>query len=655
MCGLAGYISAQELSNSVILRMAKTIEHRGPDDEGFIFANLPRQKHYTFSSYKSPDSISNSYPVLSRADNVPTHHLAMAQVRYSIIDLSPHGHQPMWSPCGRYCITFNGEIYNFVELREHLKGLGREFLTKSDTEVLLYAYMEWGDQLFQRLNGFFAFAIYDVQRQQVLLGRDRLGKAHLYLTNDKQSVHWASEIKALIAADQVNTRDISLSSVADFILYGRRDRAGTFWNGVLDFPPGHFAWISIDGSVKPIRYWSLPSERKTTKEIGLEESILGLRNVLTDALSIRLRADVPIGFELSGGMDSSALVGLAAGAMGQKIRTYTIQFDEEHSNEEPYARLVAQRYPSLIDYTVIKPPREEFWQNANRFVWEQEEPFHAPNLQTSQAMQGIIKTHGAHVVISGAAGDEMLAGYPGDYLGPYLRHLIGRGDAKNFWTALSDSTEMTRTQSIKSLVWDLMWSQEQRALIGKFRTGEYQLLRAMLEPSLFSAIVQGKSTSEENSFHGRSMANMSHRLMNYWLRSGGKSAYGVPIESRAPFLDYRVVEYCLTLPPEYLIHKGWHKYILRRAVEPYLPAEVVWRRNKMGFPFPYREWLNLSKPIIFENLNDNDFELINKDKLLANYDKLVRVAPVTLWRIISTLLWWRRVVQGRQLRVDFQV
>lgn len=555
----------------------------------------------------------------------------------------------MWSGCGRYCITFNGEIYNYIELRDALQSTGRVFHTRSDTEVLLAAYIEWGERFFERLNGFFAFAIYDVHRQQVLLGRDRIGKAHLYLTHNAQSVSWASEIKALILAGQIDTHAVDSSSVADFILYGRRDRAGTFWQGVMDFPPGHYAWLGIGQKFEPVRYWSMPTERKSSHDIGFDEAVIGLRDILSDALAIRLRADVPIGFELSGGMDSSALVGLAAGAMGYKIRSYTVKFEEEHSDEEPYARAVAQRYPDLIDYTVIRPPQDEFWKAADRFVWEQEEPFHAPNLHTLQAMECLIKQQGAHVVISGAAGDEILAGYAGDYMGPFLRYLLANGELASFWQALHASTEISPGQSIKGLFLDLFWGQEQRAMMGKRRIGEYALLQSVLIPEVFNAPIKGASTKEENSFHGRTVANMTHRLMNYWLRSGMKSAYGIPIEPRSPFLDYRVVEFCTTLPPEYLIHDGWHKYVLRKAVEPYLPAEVVWRRNKMGFPFPYREWLTSSKQVVLACVAGGQCPFIQLASFEQNYDRFVSVAPITLWRLISVLLWWKRVVEGRML------
>ena len=251
------------------------------------------------------------------------------------------------------------------------------------------------------------------------------------------------------------------------------------------------------------------------------------------------------------------------------------------------------------------------WLGANDFVWLQEEPFHAPNLYTSQCMQRKIKGEGAHVVISGAAGDEMLAGYAGDYQGPYLRHLLGKANALSFASELFANTEIKPIHAIKGLVADVLWSQEQRTRAGMRRSGELNLLHKILAPTVIAAELNNPSTKEEYSFHGRSVANMTHRLMNYWLRSGAKSIYGIPLESRAPFLDYRVVEFCTQLPPEYLIHNGWHKHVLRKAVEEYVPSGVIWRRNKMGFPFPYREWLVASKkiaekrllPIIHSNLN----------------------------------------------------
>lgn len=651
MCGISGYFLSQPIDYiSSLVAMSSAIVHRGPDDEGFAFALLDSDRVELFSSIRSPGAVAAHWPSIATRCEAVSHHVGMAHVRYSIIDLSAAGHQPMRSPCGKVCLTFNGEIYNYIELREELASQGIEFRTESDTEVLLMGYLAWGDQVFSRLNGFFAVALYDLRKRAVLLARDRLGVAHLYVHRDPaRGIHWASEIKALLAAGCVEAKQVDIPAVTDFVLFNRRDRGGTFWRQAEDFPPAHFVWLDGSARWNPQRYWGLPEQRWESRGLSLAQAASGLRELLCDALTLRLRADVPIAFELSGGMDSSALVGLAAGALGREFTTCTIEFKEAHSNEEPYARAVAQRYQKQIDYRVSKPPETHFWQEANDFVWLQEEPFHAPNLHTNQYLRRLFKNQGIHVVITGAAGDEMLAGYSGDYLVPYLRYLLVKGELSSFWQELNRNTEMPIRHSLGGLVLDLVASEEEKALFLKWRSGEFQLLKKVLHPQVMDAQLRRPSVRSELSFHGRTLANMTHRLMNYWLRSGAKSDYGIPIESRAPFLDYRVVEYCCQLPPQYLIHNGWHKYVLREAVKDYLPNEVTWRRRKMGFPFPYREWLFSSREVARKNSKGVDCPFICTASLFANYDDFVKVAPITLWRLLSVVLWWRRVIENRTI------
>lgn len=654
MCGIAGYFQHQSLSSSrQLCAMSASIYHRGPDDEGLVFANIDSGTDSTYASARSPESIKSLIPVLPYSQTVPSHHVGLAHVRYSIIDLSAGGHQPMWSACGNVCITFNGEIYNYLELRDELSQAGYRFRTQSDTEVLLCGYLAWGEQVFSRLNGFFALAFFDKRQNAVLLGRDRLGVAHLYLHRRLgHSVFWASEIKALLAAGCVDRASVDVAAVADFVLYNKRDRGGTFWREVEDFPPGYAAWVRSDGLWQPRQYWALPASRWTAQDLSQTDAATGLRDLLADALRLRLRADVPVGFELSGGMDSSALVGLAAGHLGIDLTAYTIAFDEAHSNEEPFARAVAQHYSERIDYRVIRQPKENFWQEADSFVWLQEEPFHAPNLQTNQHLRRLMKADGAHVVITGAAGDEMLAGYAGDYLGPFLRHLMSTGQIKEFVSEIRHNSEIPTMQSLKGLLADALMSDAQRALRGMARTGEFDLLKKTLSAEVLTAPLRYPENPLVKSFHGRTLANMTHRLMNYWLRSGAKADYGIPIESRAPFLDYRVVEYCCQLPPEYLISGGWHKHVLRMAVRDLLPEPVVWRRQKMGFPFPYREWLTASRNVAEKNAVDMDCPFIDTQALFRHYDDFVKIAPITLWRLLSVLLWWRRVIENRALHAS---
>lgn len=651
MCGIAGYLdtTGKSAGGEVIQRMLESIFHRGPDDEGGALIQLGSGQFRDLAGKRTVSVLRDKFVPMSEAGFA--HELALGHCRYSIIDLSANGHQPMWSACGRACLTFNGEIYNYLELREELIRLGYAFHTRSDTEVLLIGYLAWGEQVFARLNGFFAVAIYDREKRAVLLARDRLGKAHFYFVRSKnKSIYWASEIKAFLSAGCVDRSHVDSTKIADFVLFNRRDHAGTFWSEVEDFPPGHFVWLDASDSWKPQRYWAVPASRWKTTDLSMNEAATGLRNILCDALQIRLRADVPIAFELSGGMDSSALVGLAAGVLGRKFTTYTIEFPEDHSNEEPYARAVANRYPDNIDYRVIKQPSDHFWQEADQFVWLQEEPFHAPNLQTNQYLRRLMKQDGADVVISGAAADEMLAGYAGDYISPYLRHLLMQHEYRRFFHELKLNTEIPSKLSMMKLTLDLFLSENACGQLRKWHSGELKLVQQVMPKGTATLSSSVASGDDENSFHGRTVANMTYRRMNYWLRSGAKSDYGIPIESRAPFLDYRVVEYCCQLPPEYLISDGWHKHVLRMAVKDYLPPDVLWRRQKMGFPFPFREWLSKNRVVAQHNSYGIDCPYINTKALFAAYDEFVNVAPVTLWRLLSVMLWWRRVIEGQPIR-----
>lgn len=651
MCGISGFFLFTQPSDlsGRLAAMSASIRHRGPDDEGYVFANIDSGEVETYSSHRSPLSVARRWPLLS-ADGTSPHHLGLAQVRYSIIDLSDGGHQPMWSACGQVCLTFNGEIYNYLELRQELGRLGHRFHTGSDTEVFLTGYLAWGEQVFTRLNGFFAAALFDRRKGAVLLARDRLGKAHFYLARDThQSVFWASEIKALISAGCVDRRRIENAAVSDFLLFNRRDRGGTFWSDVEDFPPGHYAWLNRSGAWNPSPYWMLPARRLDIGDLSAQEAASGLRDLLGDSLHLRLRADVPIAFELSGGMDSSALVGLAAGLFEKKFTTYTVEFPQVHSNEEPFARMVANRYPGQIDYRVIQHSQDHFWREADQFVWQQEEPFHAPNLQTNQHLRRLLKQDGAHVVITGAAADELLAGYPGDYMPPYLRHLLRHGELSRFFRELNANTELSPVHNLMGLALHSIIPEEARVRLTKWRSGELELLARVLPGDVMATPSRRPSRPWEKTFHGRTLANMTYRTMNYWLRSGAKADYGIPIESRAPFLDYRVVEYCCRLPPEYLIHEGWHKHVLRMAVKDYLPEQVLWRRQKMGFPFPFREWLLESRAIVQHNAQGVDCPYVNAKSLFATYDEFVRVAPITLWRLISVILWWRRVIDDQPI------
>lgn len=645
MCGIAGYFhpNTARADTSLADRMLQSIAHRGPDDQGLMFLDVDSGKAYDCATPYSAMEMREKLPSVHGAQGF-SHQLSFAHCRYSIVDLSPGGHQPMWDGSRRLCVSFNGEIYNYVELRDELQRAGYRFQSRSDTEVILAGYIHWGVGLFERMNGPWALSLYDTQARRLLLSRDRLGKAPLYFTRKDGAFCWASEIKALLSAFGPDRFRVRAQAVDDYVTEGWRDRDGTFWEGIEDFPPASYAWVENDGTLDVRRYWTLPdrSSREAPPEAAAAEK---LRDLLVDAIRIRARADVPVAFELSGGMDSSSLVALAASELSDRVTTYTVEYDDPRVNEAPYARAVAARFGAKIDYRVIRPAHSDFWRDADEFVRLEEEPFHAPNLHTNQQLRRRMKADGARVVIGGAAGDEVLAGYAGEYLGPYLLHLLSRGNLAGFVREAGTNTEYrTGLRSAAELGMSTLFPEAWNGML-KARSGEARFMRECY----VSPDQPGRRGHRPVSFSARMRDNMGRGKMNYWLRSANKANFGIPIEPRAPFLDFRVVDFVFSLPPEYLIRNGWHKWLLRQALARHLPEEVLWRRNKVGFPFPIVDWLIASRGYVEANLGDRTCPYIAFDGLMRRYEAFARTAPYTLWRLVSLGLWWRRVVEGRTI------
>lgn len=649
MCGIAGYYKRYGSIRDAdhLIRMSYSIRHRGPDDEGFVFINDKTGHVLNCSGGGSDRRIADRLPSSrEHADGFP-HNLAFAHRRYSIIDLSPDGHQPMWNAEEDLCVSFNGEIYNYVELRLELEKAGCRFRTQSDTEVILHAYRLWGTDAFARFNGPWAIALFDKRNKGLLLSRDRIGKAPLYYAQKNGIFYWASEIKSIIAACGAQGFPVREQAIDDYVLHGWRDLDGTFWSGIEDFPSASFALIKPDLSLDRRNYWALPDRRLAAGDISTSAAAAQLNSVLTDAIRIRMRCDVPVAFELSGGMDSSSLVALAATALNRQLSTYTIKFEEKDSDEEPFARALFGLYKERIKYHVIEPGQDDFWEDADRFIGVEEEPFHAPNLHTEQKLLKAIREDGAKVMISGAGGDELLAGYPSEYFMPFLAYLASKGKMAALIREIFGSSQYSPKASASALL--------KRALRRAVPNG-YLLSRRQKGISRMagrSAYRRPPQTSprldKAMDFHHVMKDNMTVWMMNYWLRSGNKALFGIPIEPRTPFLDYRVVEFAFSLPPEYLIRNGWHKWVLREATRQILPPEIVWRRKKMGFPFPLKKWLMYSKETVAANMKGLDCPYVIGRALMTSYDELVQKNPAFLWRMICLALWWRKIVENRKI------
>jgi asparagine synthase (glutamine-hydrolysing) len=625
MCGIAGIIDLTDkpIEPGLLLAMNQAIAHRGPDDEGYLLICRSSSRYSHYAGPCSSEAIRAELPTLFSGTAFPGANIGLGHRRFSIIDLSADGHQPFFDRDRTCCVVFNGEIYNYIELRDELTALGARFRTQSDTEVLLEAYKQWGTDCFSRLNGFWAIALYDFEKKQLLLSRDRIGKKPLYWSKIGSRVYFASEIKALLQVPEIyRNRKVNEEAIFYWLVCRRRDmNFSTCFEGIYSLPSACWTVIDTNFPNKWNTFWTIPKERASEQDVGVGEATATLRDILQDAVRIRLRADVPLGIELSGGLDSSALAALASQSYAGKLSTYTVRFPE--LNEEPFARSVARHYN--LDYHVLESPTENFFNQILSFTHLEEEPYHAPNLQTNQMIWAQMRAAGTKVSLNGAGGDENFAGYAAYALSAQIESVLHGRIAHYFKNAFCYSEGRTGIRILSQPLFRLgkhLFEKAMTALTSKERmqpAHSYFRLKAhskLPEPLTLSDVLY---------------SDMTNTLMPYWMRSGDKGFMGIPIEVRAPFLDYRVVDFAFQLPTTYLFRDGWHKWILRKAMQDLLPADVVWRRHKLGFPFPFARFYSECDEII---------ELIVNHSSNPYLDFSQKARFRNDWTTVSFILWY---------------
>jgi len=649
MCGIAGYYLktlSKEWSSKIPI-LAKAIEQRGPDDEGVCLIARNKKISKFYKTERTLPAISLDH--IGQTQLTIHHDVALIHARYSIIDLTAGGHQPFCSSDGKVVLVFNGEIYNYLELREELFSLGVSFQTCSDTEVLIEGYRVWGHKIWEKLNGFWAIALYDFSTGRLTFSRDRLGIAPFYYRETAEGIYFASSIQALVDID-INGIDIDQDKVVGFIQTTLKDFDNTtVYRQIKSVPPATVLTIDRNTfqmeSAAKLQYWSIPQSRCSIKDLSFQEAVQEYRDTFFNAVEIRLRADVNVAFELSGGLDSSSAVAAGAILKDQKITTFTIQVPEE--NEEPYARSILERYAN-IDYRVLSDSENDFMLERDSFNRIMEEPFHSPNIYTHYKMRQQMKNAGFSVVVAGAGGDEVLAGYESRFWPQasaelqrdgYVWHSIAYEMAKELRTG-------QRTRRLKN---------EGRRIIGSMARYGMKLASSFARPSNHRGhatvenvltedqwkLTQAEIYRQEYShltFHEQSIFHLTIGLIPYYLRSNDHFTMGIPLEQRFPFLDYRMVELGLTMPVAYLFKNGWTKYILRKAMEPYLPEKILWRKTKMGFPFPYKRFLTVHSEV-FQPLVDRLVMGGRGVKGYKGYQQLLERNPTKLWRLCSTALW----------------
>jgi asparagine synthase (glutamine-hydrolysing) len=570
MCGICGiyFLDRQRPVEERILRlMAESLRHRGPDDEGFYVDG----------------------------------NLGLGHKRLSINDLSPSARQPMCNEDNTCWIVCNGEVYNYLELRQWLIARGHRFRSHSDTEVILHLYEEEGPECVHRLNGMFAFAIWNLKERSLFAARDRFGVKPFYYTLSKRCFSFASEIKAILQAGQIQPQ-LNRAGLMDYLTFQYCLNGKTLFQDIYKLLPGHTLSVRSDGTLSINKYWDLDfSIDSGHTEVHFEHQLLRL---LEDSVRLQLRADVPVGAHLSGGLDSSTIVCLASSLLGTPIKTFSGGFkDASKYDETPFARIVAQH--AGAEYHEVFPAAEDFVNEMPRLIYYMDEPAAGPGLFPQYFVSQLASRH-VKVVLGGQGGDEAFGGYT-RYLIAYLEQCL-KGSIKGvqdnsmyvvtFESIVPNLHQLTGYEPLLSYFWrdGLFESEDQRY---------YRLIdRSNMTRELINE--DFLPTKEEYDpyeayrelFYSADCRSLINRMTWFDMKASlpallqveDRTSMAASLESRVPLLDHRIVELVASMPPMIKYKGGQSKHIFRQVVRNILPPEIFNRTDKMGFPVPLNEW-----------------------------------------------------------------
>jgi asparagine synthase (glutamine-hydrolysing) len=626
MCGIAGFISRENArADERQIRldaMCRVITHRGPDEQGMAVEG----------------------------------HAALGMRRLSIIDLKT-GQQPIYNQDRSKLIVFNGEIYNYRELKKDLEARGHKFRTNSDTETILRAYDEFGADCVKMLRGMFAFAIWDIKEQSLFLARDRVGKKPLFYTVTAAGEFvFGSELKVLLTHGGV-TREVDNAALDAYLTFGYVPEEFCIFKGVQKLEPGHFLTYR-NGEVRTEKYWDFDytGEQLTESE---DEIAVELLEKLREAVGVRLMSEVPLGAFLSGGVDSSAVVGLMSQIMGQPVKTFSIGFNEDSFDELKYARVAAKHFKTEHHEFILTP---DFVDTVDDLVWHFDEPF-ADSSALPTYMVSRLAREFVTVILSGDGGDELFAGYTRyvtdrdrsglgrlprvireKLIRPFSEALPHGATGKNYLFNISLDAAGRYIDSISQF----NTSRKRRLYAGSHRTkmnGSFGRGEAVYG-EIATSVATGNQT--DNLLYLDSKTYLPGDIMTKVDRMSMASS----LEARSPLLDHKLIEYVTRIPTGLKLKGGETKYIFKKAIEGFVPREIL-HREKQGFGVPISEWINLQlKDRIRADLGDQrtrergyfDPQYINI--LLDEHSSGRRDHSHALWTLWMFELWQRRYIDG---------
>ena len=597
MCGITGIINFNNapISENVLIGMSNALSHRGPDDTG-VYINKIKT-------------------------------VGLAHKRLSIIDPSSAGHQPMCNEDGTLWITYNGEIYNYPDLRNRLKNSGHTFKSNSDTETIVHAYEEWGiEALLRKLRGMFTFAIYDTKSQRLIIARDRLGIKPIYYSHNNDTVIFASEIKAILKFNSV-LKKIDFQSAGLFLLHGSIPAPKTIYKGISALEPGHFLAINRNGLRKK-RYYD---PRKTFSDTSLlkiseEDAVERVRSCLNETIKCHLISDVPVGAFLSGGIDSTAVAALMREAEHKPIKTVSIVFPDTPYDEAKYAKLAARRFET--EHVEIEVNGKNMIEHLDKILGSMDQP--TINGVNTYFVSWATAQAGLKVAMSGVGGDEIFGGYPSFTQIPKLYNFLRVLSWVPFGRKAACSIVKNYEKSVMAKLYSMLSSAPSIPDIYLNYRGVFtqEQIKKLLRPDIAREALEDiepcsflPDCSKTNSkFNQVSLLEITSYMRNQLLRDTDVFSMAHSLEVRVPFVDHILVELLAKISVKYKAKKDTPKMLLIKALNKKLPEEIIFR-PKMGFTFPFDLWLRKElKNIVVEKLNKSHiFNLAYRERLLKDY------------------------------------
>lgn len=629
MCGICGKINfdSNPIDTSLLKRMTSCLSHRGPDDEGvYIKRNV-----------------------------------GLGHRRLSIIDLSPLAHQPMSNEDGTVWIVYNGEIYNFFELREDLLKKGHTFRSKSDTEAIIHLYEDHGVDCLKYLRGMFAFAILDEKDNSIFLARDRVGKKPLYYWYSPDTFVFASEIKSILQ-DEGFSRKPDYIAIHHYLTYQDVPSPWTAFEGIKKLPPAHYL-ILKNGQIKVERYWKLSYIPKhTMNRRDLKNEII---ERLKEAVKIRLISDVPLGVFLSGGIDSSATVAMMSEIMSEPVKTFSIGFKEKAYNELQYARMIAEKYKTDHTEFIVEPKAVDI---IDKLVWHYNEPFADSSAIPTYYVSKLAREY-VTVILNGDGGDESFAGY-GRYIAnefartiqrffptPIAKALLpfvmvlphGISPSNFFWRLKRFLQEYVRSAELRNAHWLCHFTPEMK---NSLYTDDFSSRVSSVDS--FDLLLDKYSDAEADNFLDKTLyADVMMYLPDDLLVKVDVASMANSLEARSPFLDHEFMEFVAKIPAELKLRGRKTKYILKDTLKGILPDEVLFR-EKMGFGVPIDHWFR-------NELKEMAYDILLSDRAVQRgYFKKDAVKKILdehtsekwnwhnhIWNLLMLELWHRMFIDGK--------